>query len=307
MVVLVTGIIMALLALSFGGKDYAWSSPAVLCLLIFSIAIVVMFVVIEWKIPAEPIMPLRLFKNHNIGLMLVMQLFVGAVIFSLTFYIPMYFSVVHNSSAISAGLHLLPYILPISIFSTISGFVVAKTGCYRELLWVGRSITTIGTGLFMLLEESTSTGKSIGLTIIGGTGMGLLLQPMLLVLQTAIQPCDMAMGTTLFVAICMLSSSISLAVFQTMQQNKLGSIISKLKLQYPQYADLITKTINNQAVIHASSMLPELSQALIDAYVVTLQAIFYTSIPFAVMIIVVLAVFMCHITLCTCMAKTIEE
>ncbi|KAJ2836891.1 hypothetical protein FBU31_001260 [Coemansia sp. 'formosensis'] len=233
MVVLVTDIIMVLLALSFGSKDYVWSSLMVLCLLIFGIVIVGTFVVIEWKIPAEPIMPLHLFRNRNVGLMLIMQLFVGTVIFSLTFCIPMYFSVVHNSSAISAGLHLLPYIQPISIFSTISGFVVAKTGCYPELLWVGRSINTIATRLFVLLDESTSMGKSIGLTIVGGTGMGLLLQPMLLVLQTAIQPRDMAMGTTLFVAICTLSSSIGLAVFQTVQQNKLGSIISKLKLQYP--------------------------------------------------------------------------
>ncbi|KAJ2839613.1 hypothetical protein FBU31_000668, partial [Coemansia sp. 'formosensis'] len=307
MVVLVTGIVMALLALSFGSKDYAWSSPMVLCLPIFGIAIVGTFVVIEWKIPAEPIMPLRLFKNRNVGLMLVMQLFVGTVIFGPTFYVPMYFSVIHNSSAISAGLHLLPYILPISIFSTISGFVVAKTGRYRELLWVGGSITTVGTGLFVLLDESTSTGKSIGLTIVGGTGMGLLLQPMLLALQTAIQPRDMATGTTLFVAIRTLSSSIGLAVFQTVQQNKPGYIISKLKLQYPQYADLIAKAIYNQAVIRASSMLPKLSQALIDAYVVTLRAVFYASIPFAVMIVIVLAVFVRHILLCTHMEKTLEK
>ncbi|KAJ2833292.1 hypothetical protein GGI24_000904 [Coemansia furcata] len=103
MVVLVAGIIMVLLALSFGGKDYAWSSPMVLCLLIFGIAIVGTFVVIEWKIPAEPV-------------------------------VPIYFTIFHNSSAISAGLHLLLYTLPISILSTISGFVVAKTGRYRELL-----------------------------------------------------------------------------------------------------------------------------------------------------------------------------
>ncbi|KAJ2805330.1 hypothetical protein H4S07_004045, partial [Coemansia furcata] len=252
MVVLVTGTIMALLVLSFSGKDYAWSSLTVLCLLILSIAKVGTFVFIKWKIPAEPV-------------------------------VPVYFSIIYNSSAISAGLHLLPYTLPISIFLTISGFVIAKTRCYHELLWVGRSITTISTRLFMLLDESTSTGKSIGLTIIGSTGMGLCLQPMLLALQTTIQPHDMAMGTMLFVAICMLGGSIGLVVFQTMQQNKLRSIISKLKLQYLQYTELIAKAINNQAVIHTSSMPPMLSKALIDTFVVALQAVFYTSIPFAIM------------------------
>ncbi|KAJ2864166.1 hypothetical protein GGH94_003114 [Coemansia aciculifera] len=306
MAVLVTGIVMALLALNFGGANYAWSSPTVLCLLIFGIAIVGVFVVIEWKIPAEPIMPLRLFRSRNVGLVLVMQLFVGAVMFGPTFYVPIYFSVVHNSSAIAAGLHLLPYILPITIFSTIAGFAVAKTGRYRELIWLGGAIATVGAGLFALMDETTNTGKSIGLILCGGAGMGLILQPMLLALQTAIQPRDMATGTTLFVAIRTLGGSIGLAVFQTVQQNKLAPLIAELVRQYPQYKDLIKSAVKNQAVIRASDTPPEITQALIDAYVRALRAVFYASIPFAAMI-VVLGVFVRHIPLRTRMAKPVED
>ncbi|KAJ2093081.1 hypothetical protein GGI09_001976 [Coemansia sp. S100] len=306
MAVLVAGIVMALLALNFGGGAYAWSSPTVLCLLIFGIATVGVFVVIEWKIPAEPIMPLRLFRSRNVGLVLVMQLFVGAVMFGPTFYIPIYFSVVHNSSAIAAGLHLLPYILPITIFSTIAGFVVAKTGRYRELMWLGGSIATVGAGLFVLMDETTTTGKSIGLILCGGAGMGLILQPMLLALQTAIQPRDMATGTTLFVAIRTLGGSIGLAVFQTVQQNKLATLTAKLISQYPQYRALIEKSVDNPAVIRAADTPPEITLALIDAYVRALRAVFYASIPFAAMI-VVLAIFVRHIPLRTRMTKTVED
>ncbi|KAJ2036249.1 hypothetical protein GGH13_004059 [Coemansia sp. S155-1] len=306
MAVLVAGIVMALLALSFGGGAYAWSSPTVLCLLIFGIATVGAFVAIEWKIPAEPIMPLRLFRSRNVGLVLVMQLFVGAVMFGPTFYIPIYFSVVHNSSAIAAGLHLLPYILPITIFSTIAGFVVAKTGRYRELMWLGGSIATVGAGLFVLMDETTTTGKSIGLILCGGAGMGLILQPMLLALQTAIQPRDMATGTTLFVAIRTLGGSIGLAVFQTVQQNKLATLTAKLISQYPQYRALIEKSVDNPAVIRAADTPPEITLALIDAYVRALRAVFYASIPFAAMI-VVLAIFVRHIPLRTRMTKTVED
>ncbi|KAJ2016750.1 hypothetical protein GGI01_000710 [Coemansia sp. RSA 376] len=306
MAVLVAGIVMALLALSFGGGAYAWSSPTVLCLLIFGIATVGAFVVIEWKIPAEPIMPLRLFRSRNVGLVLVMQLFVGAVMFGPTFYIPIYFSVVHNSSAIAAGLHLLPYILPITIFSTIAGFVVAKTGRYRELIWLGGSIATVGAGLFVLMDETTTTGKSIGLILCGGAGMGLILQPMLLALQTAIQPRDMATGTTLFVAIRTLGGSIGLAVFQTVQQNKLATLTAKLVSQYPQYKLLIEKAVDSPAVIRAADTPPEITLALIDAYVRALRAVFYASIPFAAMV-VVLAIFVRHIPLRTRMTKTVED
>ncbi|KAJ2447999.1 hypothetical protein GGF42_005268 [Coemansia sp. RSA 2424] len=303
--VLVSGTVMILLALSFGGNDYAWSSPTVLCLLIFGILVIGVFVVVEWKIPAEPIMPLRLFRNRNVGLVLAMQLFIGAVMFGPTFFIPIYFSVVHGSSAIAAGLHLLPYILPITVVSTITGFIVAKTGRYREPLWLGGCIATTGAGLMTLLDESTSTGRGIGLIIVGGAGMGFTMQPMLLALQTAIQPRDMATGTTLFIATRTLGGSIGLAIFQSVQQNKLVSAFAALTLKYPQYAGIIAQASNNQAVIRASDTPLELRVELIDAYVRALRAVFYVSIPFAAMILV-LGIFIRHIPLRTRMAKTID-
>ncbi|KAJ2897727.1 hypothetical protein IWW38_001618 [Coemansia aciculifera] len=303
--VLVSGIVMTLLALSFGGNSHPWSSATVLCLLIFGLLLVGVFVLVEWKIPAEPIMPLRLFRSRNVGLMLLAQLCVGAVMFGPTFFIPIYFSVVDGSSAIAAGLHLLPYILPITITSTITGFTVAKTGRYRELMWAGGCIVTVGSGLMTLMDENTSTGKAIGLILVGGAGMGLTLQPMLLALQTAIQPRDMATGTTLFVAIRTLGGGVGLTVFQTVQQNKMASAVAKLISLHPEHADIISQAIHNQAVIRASSTPPEIRAALIEAYVVALRGVFYAAIPFAAMIFV-LSIFVRHIPLRTRMSKVIE-
>ncbi|KAJ2331289.1 hypothetical protein GGH92_009273, partial [Coemansia sp. RSA 2673] len=283
-----------------------WSSPTVICLLVFGVLVVAAFVLIEWKIPREPIMPLRLYRNRNVGLVLVMQLFVGIALFAPTFYIPIYFSVVHNSSAIVAGLHLLPYILPISIFSTISGFAVARTGRYREPIWIGAAITTVGIGLLALLSDTTTTGESIGLLLAGGIGIGLLMQPMLLALQTAIQPRDMACGTTLYVATRSLGGSLGLAVAQTVMQNKLAPRFVALYAQFPRYKSLIDQAKDNQAVIHSSDMPPELTRALVAAYVYALRTVFYAMIPFAAMILV-LAVFMRHIPLRTRMATAAAE
>ncbi|KAJ2078978.1 hypothetical protein H4R24_004103 [Coemansia sp. RSA 988] len=177
MVIMVGGMVMVLLALSFGGKDHPWSSALVLCLLIFGIVVLVIFVLVEWKIPAEPIVPLRLFKNRNVGLALTQQIFMGATLFGPTYYIPIYFSVVKNSSSIVAGLYLLPYLLPITILSVATGFFVSKSGRYREPQWVGSAILTVGLCLLMLFDEKVTTGKAIGILIVSGIGMGILMQP----------------------------------------------------------------------------------------------------------------------------------
>ncbi|KAJ2023520.1 hypothetical protein IWW57_004085, partial [Coemansia sp. S610] len=119
-------------------------------------------------------------------------------------------------------------------------------------------------------------------------------------------PRDMATGTTLFVAIRTLGGSIGLAVFQTVQQNKLATLVAELTRQYPQYEKLIARAVDNQATIRASDVPPELTQALIGAYVVALRSVFYASIPFAAMIIV-LGLCTRYIPLRTRMAKTVED
>ncbi|KAJ1936692.1 hypothetical protein EC988_008122, partial [Linderina pennispora] len=170
--VLVVGVVMFLLALSFGGKEYPWSSPTVICLLVFGILVILAFAVLEWKVPSEPIMPMRLFQNRNVGLMLVLNIFLGAVVFGPTFYIPIYFSVVKNASAIGSGLRLLPFMLPITFCSIFCGIFTSKTGRYRELIWVGGAITTLGIGLLALLNEHSSAGASIGILLVSGIGVG---------------------------------------------------------------------------------------------------------------------------------------
>ncbi|KAJ1803951.1 hypothetical protein LPJ75_005729, partial [Coemansia sp. RSA 2598] len=271
MVVLVGGMVMLMLALSFGGDSHPWDSPTVLCLLVFSFVTVGIFVLIEWKIPKEPIMPLRLFKNANVGITLIQQIFLGATMFGPIFYIPIFFSVVMNSTPITAGLHLLPLLLPVPIFSIITGFTVYKTGRYRELQWLGGVIMTAGVVLMMLVDENTTTGKSIGIMILPGIGLGFLLQPMQLTLQTSIQGRDMATGTTLFVAIRSLGGSLGLAILQTVYVNVLKSRLDDVVQLYPSYAQLIQGTIDNQSLIYGEGVPADLRADIISAFVHSLR------------------------------------
>lgn len=54
---------MVLLALDFGDVVYSWSSATVICLLVFGTAVMALFVVNEWKIAKNPIIPVWLFTS----------------------------------------------------------------------------------------------------------------------------------------------------------------------------------------------------------------------------------------------------
>ncbi|KAJ1797108.1 hypothetical protein LPJ59_003340 [Coemansia sp. RSA 2399] len=306
-VVLVGGTVMLMLAMSFGGNSHPWSSPTVICLLVFGTLTLAIFVVIEWKIPAEPIMPLRLFRNRNTSLTLLEEFFMGAVFYAPVFYLPIYFKAVMNTSSVSSGLHLLPVLLPVCIFSTISGIIVSKTGRYRELSWIGGVLLVVGFYLWTLLDENTTTGQSVGLLLLASIGCGIILQPSLLALQTSIQARDMATGTALYGAIQSLGGTIALSIFQTILVNSLNTQLAPIREQFgSQYADIIDGAMQNQQVIHDAGVPDNLRNALIKAYVVSIRNVFYGLIAFAAMTFLP-TLFLKHIPLRTRMAKTMPN
>jgi Fungal trichothecene efflux pump (TRI12). len=64
--------LMLLLGLNFGGESFPWKSPTVLCLIVFGVITIPLFVLSEAKYARFPIMPMRLFKHRsNVASLLV--------------------------------------------------------------------------------------------------------------------------------------------------------------------------------------------------------------------------------------------
>ncbi|KAJ9483949.1 hypothetical protein VN97_g9439 [Penicillium thymicola] len=64
--------LMLLLGLNFGGETFPWKSPTVLCLIVFGVITIPLFVLSEAKYARFPIMPMRLFKHRsNVASLLV--------------------------------------------------------------------------------------------------------------------------------------------------------------------------------------------------------------------------------------------
>src|SRR6267378_4686774 len=63
---LVAGVVPLLLALSWGGNDYAWDSPTILGLFAIAAVMLLVFLLVERR-AAEPIIPLSLFRNRIVS------------------------------------------------------------------------------------------------------------------------------------------------------------------------------------------------------------------------------------------------
>lgn len=57
--------LLLLLGLDFGGATFPWSSPKVICLIVFGIAAIGLFFFSEKKLAKYPLMPLSMFKERS--------------------------------------------------------------------------------------------------------------------------------------------------------------------------------------------------------------------------------------------------
>ncbi|KAJ2552434.1 hypothetical protein EV175_003314 [Coemansia sp. RSA 1933] len=279
--VLIGTVVMLLLALTWGGKSFAWGSTRIVCLLVFSFVGFGVFILIEWKTSAVPTVPLGLLRSRNVSLAVAGQFFAGVAMFVPMFYIPIWYTIVKNDSAISAGLHLLPYLVSVSLVSVASGFIVTKTGRYRALVIVGSAIMVVGTGLLILMDENISKGKQIGYLLLMGLGLGLNIQIMMIVVQTAAPVEEMAAATTLFLFMRILGASIGIAAMESIFQNYAIPHITDLAMANPQYAAVLGATFNDQSLIYRGGLPQELQRSLVHVYVEGLKRIFIANVPFA--------------------------
>ncbi|KAI9505217.1 major facilitator superfamily domain-containing protein [Coemansia spiralis] len=279
--IVVVGMVLLQLGLVWGGQEYPWKSAAVIVSLILGIVFLFLFVIVEWKLPTEPIMPMRLFKSRNACFILVSQLTFGIVFFLALFYFPLYLSVVRNASAINSGLHLISCVLSIALASIAAGVFIGKTGIYMPVLRFGVAVTTVGIGLFALLGTSPSNGMLIGIPIVFGAGIGFSMQPMIVCIQNSVEQQDVATVTTLFMTLRMMGSAIGLAIAQSILQNQMAPRLAKLTAQYPDQTATIEDMVHNQAAAWGPGVPVDVHNALIEAYVKSLHMVYFVFIAFA--------------------------
>lgn len=148
-----SGIVLFLTGLASGGNGtFAWTSSVVLGTIIPGGICLVLAVINELYTKRQPLVAPRLFKTRTTGGVLISVFLHGVVFTPATYYMPLYFQAVDGSSATMSGVQLLPLSLMTAITATASGFIIAKTGDYRWVMWICWIILTLGNPLSFKLS-----------------------------------------------------------------------------------------------------------------------------------------------------------
>ncbi|KAF2270541.1 multidrug resistance protein fnx1 [Lojkania enalia] len=220
---MVAGTIMLLLGLEFGGVTLPWDSVTVICLIIFGVVVMGLFLVIEYRFAPFPLMPLSLFSKRSNLAALGVCFFHAYVFISGSYFLPLYFQAVLGATPILSGVYLLPTALSLSLLSAFTGIFIRKTGQYLPAIWFGMVLMTIGFGLFIDLSAHSSWAKIIVYQIIAGIGVGPNFQSPLIALQSLVPKRDIATATATFGFTRNLGSAVSIVVGSVVFQNEMVS------------------------------------------------------------------------------------
>ncbi|KAF9084672.1 hypothetical protein BGX29_007890 [Mortierella sp. GBA35] len=272
---LLIAVVLILLPLSWGGEKYEWSSGIIIGLLVAGFAVGAVFVVAEWKIPKEPIVPVHLFKIRNVWSTYGSLFFSGMSFFGILFYLPIYFQVVKGESATVGGLETVPFVFGIVITSISSGIWVLKKGTFHLFPAIGNAFFIAGAALCILFKVDTPRVATIFILLICGLGMGFTLQASTLAVQAAVKPKYMATVTTSVQFVRSLGQVFGVAIVGTVFNNKLSEALVD---NFPNHPMILEITDEYKYIkLHYS---PAEIRLIFESFVQALHYVFYCSVAF---------------------------
>ena len=163
---------MFLLALEYGGNQYAWGSPVVIGLLAGAAATLAIFLVWEYYQGDSAMIPFAMLRNSVIRAAALTQFASLGSTLVADFYLAIFFQAIRNDSPLMSGVHMLPATLGLVLFTVFTGAMTQVTGYYLPWVLAGGCLSTIGYGLMSTLNPQTSTARWIGYQLIYGVGCG---------------------------------------------------------------------------------------------------------------------------------------
>ena len=185
----------ALLALSWGGNSYPWSSPTILGL--GGIAIIsVGLLTINERRAAEPLLPPRLFRNRIFVPSVLVISLAAMGMFAAAVFLPLYFQLVQGASPTMAGLMISPMMGGVIVASIGGGRLVSHTGRYKALVTAGLLAATAS---FTTLAWNAQAGGGVAISeailAVLGLGIGVAFPNLTTAIQNVVERVDLGAAT----------------------------------------------------------------------------------------------------------------
>ena len=282
---IVAAVSCLLLYLNWRGNDYGWTEGGALALLGASIVLTGLFILIERR-TAEPILPMRLFRNRVFSIGNAFGFLAGVAMFGGIIFLPVYLQAVKGFSPTASGLALLPAIVGIFSTSISSGRLITKTGRYKIYPTIGAAVLVAALLLLSRLAVGTPLWQVALYEYLFGAGLGFTMQTIVTAVQNAVDFRDLGAATSSTTFFRQMGGSIGAAVFGAALASRLTHHLSEAfaRLGVRAGAGPGVNTNNVQAIQHLAE---PVKHVVLGAFANAMDDVFLIGVPFLVVAFVI--------------------
>ncbi|KAK0667512.1 putative efflux system protein [Cercophora samala] len=226
-IVFMPAIICLLLALQWGGTQYAWSNWRVILLFVLFGVLIIVFVGVQIYQGDLATVPPRIVKKRSVWSSGFFIMMIGGAFLGAAYYYPIWFQSVKDATAVGSGIMNLPMLISLVLVSVMAGAAVTIWGQYVPFMIACSILSSIGFGLSTTFTPDVGAGAWIGYQIIIGAGIGIGFQQPLMAVQTVLSIEDVPTGASLIIFLQTLGAALFVAVSQNVFTNKLVENVAK--------------------------------------------------------------------------------
>ena len=296
--VIVASVSSLLLDTAWAGPKEGWGSPTALALQVGGLLLVGVFVLVELR-AAEPIIPMRLFRNSIFSVANSFGFLIGAAMFGVMVFIPVYLQIVKGMSPTESGLGMVPMVLGLFTTSIGGGRVMARTGRYRWYPPIGAALVIVAVIMLASLEPTTAYWFAALSMFVMGCGLGFTMQVLVIAVQNSVARTEIGVATSSVQFFRQMGGSFGAALFGAVLSSRLAVHLAQAAAGAPRGAlpaDGLGDVSNN---VEAIRVLPEPAHGLVvGAFSDAMSDMFLVALPI-VLVALVVGLFLKEIPLAT--------
>jgi EmrB/QacA subfamily drug resistance transporter len=219
-----SGLILLVYAL-VNTSTYGWSSARTIGELIGAGALLALFVAVEARFSAQPLVPLRIFRSRTVSGANVVALLVGLSLFAVFFVLTLYMQQVLHFTPLQAGFAYLPFTVGIVVASGVGAVLVTRTGV-KWLLVAGLALVAVGLLLMARLPDNgTYVANILPAFVVTAFGAGMVFLPMTNAAVSGAGPQDAGLASGLLNTSQQVGGAVGLALLSTIATSYTNSVM----------------------------------------------------------------------------------
>jgi EmrB/QacA subfamily drug resistance transporter len=211
---------------SLGGSTWGWTSAPIFACGAGAVILIILFILVEQR-AAEPVLPLKLFRNPVFTQCSAIGFVVGLCMFGGLSYLPLFMQVVDGNSPTVSGLRLLPMMAGLLVASIGTGQLISKFGRYKIYPIVGTLCMAVGLFLMSRINQDTPSTTLGWDMVVFGLGIGLTMQVLTIATQNNVDYSDLGVATSGVTYFRSIGGSFGASIFGTILNNQLSSKVTE--------------------------------------------------------------------------------